>query len=98
MNRGTVKWFNKVKGFGFIFDNQGVDVFVHYSAIQNQTGFRSLEEGQTVEYEIIDTEKGRQAINVTVVLSDDEVNHLMDNKALEKTIMNATDKVLNGEV
>ena len=81
MNRGTVKWFSELKGFGFICDNQGKDVFVHYSNIQRD-GFKTLEEGQTVEYEIIDTKKGRQAINVTVVLSYDEAKHLMDDKVL----------------
>lgn len=66
MNRGTVKWFSELKGFGFICDNQGNNVFVHYSGIQSD-GFKTLYEGQTVEYEIIDTEKGRQAINARVV-------------------------------
>ena len=65
MATGTVKWFNAEKGFGFIAqEGGGPDVFVHYSAI-NATGFRSLEEGQPVEFEIVDGPKGPQAGNVT---------------------------------
>ena len=56
MNKGTVKWFNNQKGFGFISDEQGNDVFVHYSGIQSN-GFRSLEEGQEVEFEVIEGQK-----------------------------------------
>jgi CspA family cold shock protein len=60
---GTVKWFNAEKGFGFISQPEGADVFVHYKAIQSQ-GFRSLEAGQQVEFEIEETPKGLQAANV----------------------------------
>jgi CspA family cold shock protein len=60
---GTVKWFNAEKGFGFISQAEGADVFVHYKAIQLQ-GFRSLEAGQLVEFEIQETPKGLQAANV----------------------------------
>ena len=60
MNKGTVKWFNNQKGFGFISDEQGNDVFVHYSGIQSN-GFKSLEEGQEVEFEVIEGQKGPQA-------------------------------------
>ena len=63
MNKGTVKWFNIQKGFGFISDEQGNDVFVHYSGIQSN-GFKSLEEGQEVEFEVIEGQKGPQAVNV----------------------------------
>ena len=63
MNKGTVKWFNNQKGFGFISDEQGNDVFVHYSGIQS-IGFKSLEEGQEVEFEVIEGQKGPQAVNV----------------------------------
>lgn len=63
MNKGTVKWFNNQKGFGFISDEQGNDVFVHYSGIQSD-GFKSLEEGQAVEYDVIQGQKGPQAVNV----------------------------------
>ncbi len=62
--QGTVKWFNNQKGFGFICDEAGNDVFVHYSGIQTE-GFKSLEEGQKVEFEITQGAKGPQAINVT---------------------------------
>ena len=61
---GTVKWFSQEKGYGFLQREGGPDVFVHYSAIQG-SGFRSLEEGQPVEFEIVDGPKGPQAGNVT---------------------------------
>ena len=64
MASGTVKWFNAEKGFGFIQPNGGgPDVFVHYSAIES-TGYRSLDEGQTVEFEITQGQKGPQAANI----------------------------------
>ena len=63
MNKGTVTWFNNQKGFGFSSDEQGNDVFVHYSGIQSN-GFKSLEEGQEVEFEVIEGQKGPQAVNV----------------------------------
>lgn len=66
MNRGTVKWFNAKKGYGFIKDSDNNDIFVHYSGIVAD-GFKSLTEGQAVAFDVIDTEKGKQAINVTVV-------------------------------
>ncbi|HIR97211.1 MAG TPA: cold shock domain-containing protein [Candidatus Merdisoma faecalis] len=64
MSKGTVKWFNNQKGYGFISDEQGNDVFVHYSGI-NMDGFKSLEEGQAVEFDVVEGEKGPQATNVT---------------------------------
>jgi cold shock protein len=64
--RGTVKWFNEAKGFGFIQQAGGEDVFVHYSAIQGE-GFKTLAEGQVVEFEIVEGPKGKQAANVTPV-------------------------------
>ncbi len=62
--KGTVKWFNNQKGYGFISDESGQDVFVHYSGL-NMEGFKSLDEGQEVEFEVIQGEKGPQATNVT---------------------------------
>ena len=64
MSKGTVTWFNNQKGYGFISDEQGNDVFVHYSGI-NMDGFKSLEEGQAVEFDVVEGEKGPQATNVT---------------------------------
>ena len=64
MNRGTVKWFNNQKGYGFISDENGNDVFVHYTGL-NMEGFKSLEEGQAGEYEVVNGAKGPQATNVT---------------------------------
>ncbi len=63
MNKGTVKWFNDQKGFGFICDEAGNDVFVHYSGIVSE-GFKTLKEGQAVEFEVTDGSKGPQAVNV----------------------------------
>ena len=63
---GTVKWFNDAKGFGFIQREGGPDVFVHFSAIQ-ASGFKSLAEGDKVEFEIVEGQKGLQAANVTKV-------------------------------
>jgi cold shock protein len=63
MNKGTVKWFNAEKGFGFIEVEGGDDVFVHFSAIQGE-GFKSLEEGQSVSFDIEEGNRGPQAANV----------------------------------
>ncbi len=62
--KGTVKWFNNQKGYGFISDEQGNDVFVHYSGL-NMDGFKTIEEGQSVEFDVVDGAKGPQATNVT---------------------------------
>ncbi len=61
--KGTVKWFNNQKGYGFICDEQGNDIFVHYSGL-NMEGFKTLDEGQDVEFDVIEGAKGMQAINV----------------------------------
>ena len=66
MCKGTVKWFNNQKGYGFISDENGKDIFVHYSGV-NMEGFKSLNEGDNVEFDIIEGEKGPQAINVTKI-------------------------------
>ncbi len=64
MNKGTVKWFNNQKGYGFISDESGKDVFVHDTGL-NMDGFKTLDEGQAVEFEVTEGEKGPQAVNVT---------------------------------
>ena len=64
MKQGTVKWFNNQKGYGFISDEQGNDVFVHYSGL-NMDGFKSLDEGAEVEFDVVNGAKGPQATNVT---------------------------------
>ncbi len=61
--KGTVKWFNNQKGYGFICDEQGNDIFVHYSGL-NMEGFKTLDEGQEVEFDVIEGAKGLQATNV----------------------------------
>lgn len=64
--KGTVKWFNNQKGYGFLSDEDGNDVFVHFSGIVSE-GFKSLEEGQAVDFEVTEGAKGPQAVNVTTV-------------------------------
>ena len=64
MAKGTVKWFNNQKGYGFISDEEGNDVFVHYTGL-NMEGFKTIEEGQAVEFEVVNGAKGPQATNVT---------------------------------
>ncbi|CAH2214077.1 cold-shock protein [Tepidibacter aestuarii] len=63
MNKGTVKWFNAEKGYGFLSIEGGEDVFVHFSAIEGD-GYKTLEEGQQVEFEVVDGARGPQAANV----------------------------------
>ena len=69
MVRGTVKWFNNEKGYGFIDFTDKEDIFVHYSAI-NQNGYKSLNEGDCVEFTLHETSKGYQALNVSVVKNE----------------------------
>ena len=67
MEQGTVKWFDNAKGYGFVSrDNGGKDVFVHHSAIEG-TGYKSLDEGQKVQFEVTQGQKGDQAVNVTKI-------------------------------
>ena len=63
---GRVKWFNNEKGYGFIDHSSGEDIFVHYSAIK-QDGYKTLSEGQVVSFDLIETPKGLQAVNVTAL-------------------------------
>jgi len=64
--KGTVKWFNDSKGYGFISRDDGTDIFVHYSAIEGE-GFRTLRQGQRVEFEVVDSPKGPRADKVRIV-------------------------------
>ena len=64
--KGTVKWFDSAKGYGFITTETDGDVFVHYTGI-NKEGFRGLDEGQQVEFDVDEGKKGQQAVNVTVI-------------------------------
>ena len=64
MNKGTVKWFNSQKGYGFISDETGNDVFLHYTGL-NMNGFKTIDEGQEVEFDVVEGAKGPQATNVT---------------------------------
>ena len=66
MSKGIIKWFNNEKGYGFINGSVGEDIFVHYTAI-NQEGYKTLSEGQSVEFDLIKTDKGLQATNVKPV-------------------------------
>ena len=66
MQQGNVKWFNVKKGYGFLSDAEGNDVFVHYSALQ-MDGFKELKDGEAVEFDVVDGEKGPQATNVVRV-------------------------------
>ena len=66
MNTGTVKWFSSEKGFGFITKDTGGDLFVHFSAIQG-SGFKSLEEGAKVSFDIVESDRGEQAANVAAL-------------------------------
>jgi CspA family cold shock protein len=67
MARGKVKWFDAKKGFGFIEKEEGGDIFVHFTAIRADQGYKTLEQGATVEFEIVEGKKGPQAANVVVV-------------------------------
>ena len=69
MTRGIVKWFNNEKGYGFIEFDDKEDIFVHYSAI-NKKGYKTLNEGDNVEYTLLETSKGYQALNVSIINSE----------------------------
>lgn len=66
MSKGTVKWFNNQKGYGFICDEQGTDIFVHYTGLDME-GYKTLEEGAKVQFEVVNGAKGLQAVHVTTL-------------------------------
>ena len=66
MHQGTVKWFGTVKGYGFIESDQGEDIFVHFTGIVAE-GFRTLDDGQRVQFDVVEGNRGNQAANVTVI-------------------------------
>ena len=66
--KGTVKWFNAQKGYGFLIMEDGTEIFVHYSGL-NVEGFKAVHEDEIVKFDVIDTEKGKQAVNVTPILT-----------------------------
>jgi len=76
--RGTVRWFSNTKGYGFLGREHGPDVFIHYSAIVGQ-GYKSLQEGERVEFEVVQGQKGPQAANVA------KVSHLENDEAFART-------------
>ena len=64
MAKGTVKWFNEAKGYGFITQEDGPDVFAHYSSIESQQGFKTLAEGNSVSFDVVEGDKGPKASNI----------------------------------
>jgi len=80
MPTGKVKWFNDAKGYGFIETEDGKDVFVHFSAI-NMDGYKSLSEGQPVEFEAVDSAKGLQATTVTTVIAAESMEPTVESAA-----------------
>lgn len=81
MRKGTVKWFNAAKGYGFITGEDGVDVFCHFSALQ-MDGYKTLVEGQPVEFDVVDGTKGPQASNVTVIQYTSEMTTFENNQEI----------------
>src|SRR5699024_4234793 len=92
MEQGTVKWFNAEKVFGFISREDGSDVFVHFSAIQDE-GFKTLEEGQSVSFDVEETDRGPQAANVVKELL--LIRHLKDRVLLVLALFLCCNKVFN---
>lgn len=79
--RGTVKWFNAQKGYGFLVMEDGTDIFLHYSGL-NMEGFKTIDKDEIVEFEVIETEKGKQAVNVTPIITMKMVEDVLKPKNL----------------
>lgn len=77
MAKGTVKWFDPKKGFGFVVDDEGRDIFIHYTSIEGD-GFRCLKSGQFIEYESFDSGKGLQGRNVQIIEMNSETEKAVD--------------------
>lgn len=89
--RGTVKFFDNAKGWGFITTEDGTDVFIHWTGIINMDGFKHLEEGQAVTFDVIDSEKGKQAVNVEVI--NEKVENIGEENMMNKD--QTIDKILD---
>lgn len=82
---GTVKWFNNKKGFGFIRDEVGNDIFVHFSAL-NMDGFKELKDGEEVEFDVMETEKGTQAVNVKRISNNKKYDDMTQAELIEEFV------------
>lgn len=82
---GTIKWFNNKKGFGFIRDEVGNDIFVHFSAL-NMDGFKELKDGEEVEFDVMETEKGTQAVNVKRISNNKKYDDMTQAELIEEFV------------
>lgn len=85
MKTGKVKWFNNKKGFGFIRDEVGNDIFVHFSAL-NMDGFKELKDGEEVEFDVMETEKGTQALNVKRISNNKKYDDMTQAELIEEFV------------
>ncbi len=83
--KGTVKWFNTQKGYGFIKDSDGNDIFCHYTRITSDKNFKTLYQNQSVEFDIDDGTKGKQAVNIRVVHNEPEIKEEWQEYAIDSS-------------